>query len=141
MLCQQLQRIMVKWLLHRKCIEKFTSPITLKHWLQLKSFFFHHLRYLTASRWYKKTFSRIFILEVIKEKWTAQWMWTNYSSIRNQQNLYYYWQDKCLYNYTCFTQTWGKHLAQMLEALPQALGKGLKHKHKCFNKINASSTN
>ena len=34
-----------------------------------------------------------------------------------------------------YSQTWGKHLAQMLEALPQALGKGLKHKHKCFKKI------
>ena len=39
-------------------------------------------------------------------------------------------------------QAWGKHLGQMLEVLPQALGKVLKHKHKhkCFNKANASST-
>ena len=29
-------------------------------------------------------------------------------------------------------QAWGKHLGQMLEALPQVLGKVRKHKHKCF---------
>ena len=36
-------------------------------------------------------------------------------------------------------QAWGKHLGQMLEALPQGLGKVLKHKHKhkykCFKHI------
>ena len=40
----------------------------------------------------------------------------------------------------CLDQTWGKHLAQILEALPQALRKGLKHQYKCFNEVNASST-
>ena len=37
-------------------------------------------------------------------------------------------------------QAWGKQLRQMLEALPEVLGKVLKHKCKCFNKANASST-
>ena len=37
-------------------------------------------------------------------------------------------------------QASGKHLGQMLEALPQVLGKMLKHKHKCFDIGNASST-
>ena len=40
----------------------------------------------------------------------------------------------------CVCQAWGKYLGQMLEVLLQVLGKVLKHKHKCFNKANASST-
>ena len=38
-------------------------------------------------------------------------------------------------------QAWGKHLTQILEALPQALEEGLKHrhKHKYFNEVNALS--
>ena len=39
-----------------------------------------------------------------------------------------------------YSQTWGKHLDQMLEALPQALGKGLKYKHKCFKKLSTKQS-
>ena len=44
------------------------------------------------------------------------------------------------YRYSACLQAWGKQLGQMLEALPQVLGKVFKHKCKYFNKVNASST-
>ena len=47
---------------------------------------------------------------------------------------------KEMHSCLCYNQAWGKHLGQMLEALPQVLGKVHKHKHKYFDKANASST-
>ena len=43
-----LQRIVVKQLLHRKCMEKLTTFIAPQHWLQLKRFLFHCLWHLTG---------------------------------------------------------------------------------------------
>ena len=53
---------------------------------------------------------------------------------------YSVWIKFVSYRYSACLQAWGKQFDQMLEALPQVLGKVLKHKCKYFNKANASST-
>jgi len=53
-LAHQLQRIIVKCLLHRKCIGKIQSFIILSYWLQQKCFI--HVQRLRVS-WQNKNFS------------------------------------------------------------------------------------